>query len=168
MSINTDRDFLAQYDPGRDLAAFEEAWNARGSGAAAEVDAFEPNYEGSPVVCGSREATPGAKGHHEHRARAGHHLSPQTLSDGRNVYERLGEFFSLLAFGDDEKVIGAFEAAAARLKIPLSVIRDTSSDAAAGYEARYVLVRPDEFVAWAGDVEPEDAHAVLARVVGAG
>jgi 2-polyprenyl-6-methoxyphenol hydroxylase-like FAD-dependent oxidoreductase len=168
MSINTDRDFLAQYHPGRDLAAFEKAWNARGSGAAAEVDAFEPNYEGSPVVCGSRDATPGAKGHHEHRARAGHHLSPQTLSDGRNVYERLGEFFSLLAFGDDEKVIGAFEAAAARLKIPLSVIRDTSSDAAAGYEARYVLVRPDEFVAWAGDVEPEDAHAVLARVVGAG
>ena len=41
------------FDPARDRAAFEAAWQARAQGAVGEVHAFEPNYEGSPVVCGS-------------------------------------------------------------------------------------------------------------------
>ena len=51
-AIAADRAFLAAFDPARDKAAFERAWSARGSGAPREVRAFEPNYEGSPIVCG--------------------------------------------------------------------------------------------------------------------
>ena len=36
----------------RDPAAFEAGWKARTSGARTEVDAFEPNYRGSPIVLG--------------------------------------------------------------------------------------------------------------------
>ena len=38
--------------PQRDKEAFEREWGARKSGARSEVNAFEPNYEGSPIVCG--------------------------------------------------------------------------------------------------------------------
>src|SRR5262249_2553777 len=51
-SIETDRVFVESYDPGNDLAAFEEAWKARTSDAQTEVHSFEPNYRGSPIVFG--------------------------------------------------------------------------------------------------------------------
>jgi cysteine desulfurase/selenocysteine lyase len=62
-------------------------------------------------------------GDHSFKARAGHHLAPQTLSSGRNVFEELGEGFTLLAFGaaaDFVSAIGldvihAHEAALVRL-----------------------------------------------------
>jgi 4-hydroxyisophthalate hydroxylase len=36
------------------------------------------------------------------KAEAGHHLAPRDLSSGRNVFEELGDDFTLLAFGAEE------------------------------------------------------------------
>src|SRR5690349_3527385 len=44
-AIETDRQFLAEYNPEHDKSAFERKWNDRSSGAVSEVHAFEPNYE---------------------------------------------------------------------------------------------------------------------------
>ncbi len=50
-SIFDDRDFLRRHQsPTVDRADFEAAWRERQSGARAEVNAFEPNCEGSPIV----------------------------------------------------------------------------------------------------------------------
>ena len=76
-SIENDRAFLAEFDPQRDRPAFEDAWQKRAAGAPDEVHAFEPNYEGSPVVCeppGSTGRGGSALGSHQYEARAGHHL----------------------------------------------------------------------------------------------
>jgi 4-hydroxyisophthalate hydroxylase len=54
-AIFNDRDFLRAHDPGRDRAAFEAAWRELQSGASAEVNAFNPNYAGSPIVFGRLE-----------------------------------------------------------------------------------------------------------------
>ncbi len=89
-SILRDRDFLKSFNPDRDLDAFERKWQERSSGAEAEVGAFEPNYQGSPLVWGPPGNGPGAVGAHALKARAGHHLSPRPLSSGRNVYDELG------------------------------------------------------------------------------
>src|SRR5690606_12353968 len=51
-AIESDRAVLARYDPKRDRDAFEAEWAERGSGASGEVNAFEPNYRGSPIVDG--------------------------------------------------------------------------------------------------------------------
>ena len=149
-SIETDREFLASFSPERDPVAFENAWQARAQGAVGEVHAFEPHYEGSPVVC-SRHGERGvssAKGSHRFDARAGHHLAPAVLSSGGNVFEALGPGFTLLAFGAHPGAAQRFRDAAMELEMPLTVIEDGTEGEAARYEARLVLVRPDQFVAW--------------------
>jgi len=63
-SVETDRIFLESFDPSKDRAAFEKEWRNRATGAIGEVNAFEPNYEGSPIVAGSSGRTSSAKGSH--------------------------------------------------------------------------------------------------------
>lgn len=171
-SIEVDSAFLHAHDPERDRAAFEAAWTARSQGAVGEVHAFEPNYEGSPVVVGP-VPTGGvqggsAMGRHMFEARAGHHLAPAQLSDGRNVYQAFGEDFSLLAFGADAQSVAAFVEAAAHLGLPLTVIEDAAQGERQRYAAPLVLVRPDQFVAWVGSgvVAQEEARLVLHRASG--
>ena len=166
-SIYADRDFLRAYDPACDRDAFERSWAERAGGAKGEVHAFEPNYEGSPLVCGGTEGgVPSAKGAHRYEAHAGHHLTPQKLSDGRDVYEALGPEFTLLALGPDaSSTADAFAEAARAAAVPLTVVADTRDGGRESYSAGLVLVRPDQFVAWAGDAT-HDAGATLARAAG--
>lgn len=160
-AIESDREFLETHDPERDRAAFEREWTARGSGARDEVNAFEPNYRGSPIVEGAGGAT-NAIGGHAFRARAGHHLAPRQLASGENVYERLGSGFTLLALGAGGEP-ETLRAAADEAGVPLTVVKDDGMGETGEYGARYVLVRPDQFVAYAGDtLTPQ----LLARATG--
>ncbi|MBB3086571.1 FAD-dependent monooxygenase [Geodermatophilus sabuli] len=161
-SIEVDREFLASHDPGTDRPGFEAAWTARATGAPAEVDAYEPHYEGSPVVAGGGSGTPSASGRHEARARAGHHLAAQPEGTGVDLFDELtGGGFVLLRSGTaGEELV----AAAARASVPLRVV-DVDDAVRAAYGADLVLVRPDQYVAWAGD-RCDDADALLATVTG--
>jgi hypothetical protein len=165
-AIHDDRDFLAAFDPAVDKAAFEREWTKRSSGATSEVHAFEPNYEGSSIVFGRLGAMSSAAGKHEFAARAGHHLAPQPLSSGRSVFESLGEGFALIALDAVAEAAGDFERAAERLRIPLRIIEDTRAGGRERYGAALILVRPDQFVAWAADTYAGDADMILARAVG--
>jgi hypothetical protein len=147
-----------------DRAGFETAWRDRQSDARAEVNAFEPNYAGSPIVWGSPDAVSSAIGSHAYAARAGHHLTPQPLSSGKDVYEELGSGFTLIELGASQAA-SAFEQAAAKLGVPLKVIRDSATDGREKYHARLILVRPDQFVAWCGE-EAEPIN-ILQRALGA-
>jgi 2-polyprenyl-6-methoxyphenol hydroxylase-like FAD-dependent oxidoreductase len=165
-SIETDRAFVETYDPTRDLAAFDAAWKGRTSGARTEVDAFEPNYRGSPLVFGLPGAETNAKGAHTFRAQPGHHLAPQMLSSGRNLFEELGSGFSLIALDAADATVTAFSQAAEVMKVPLKIIRDSFADKRTAYEAKLVLVRPDHFVAWCANEAPADTGAILRKAIG--
>lgn len=165
--IKRDRDFFERYNPDRDRAEFERAWKEQHQGTSgSRIVTYEPHYEGSPIVFGPPGGRSSARGEHTYKARAGHHLPPQTLSSGRNVFEELGPGFTLLAFDADDKTVPAFEQAAASLGVPLKVVRDSYADGRTAYQARLILVRPDRYAAWVADAPPPDARAVLAKAVG--
>ena len=168
-SIRVDREFLEGFDPDRDRAAFDREWDARRTGAKSEVGSFEPHYEGSPVVWGPPGGACSAVGSHALAARAGHHLSPQHLASGGGVHEALDGAFTLLALEPGSALPGRFEAAAARLGVPLRVVADFGPEARVDYAADHVLVRPDQFVAWtsAQADAAADPEAILGRAVGA-
>ena len=135
-----------------------------GSGNA-DVTQFLPNYAGSPIVFGEDGAVSNACGTHAIEARAGYHLAPQPLPDGRDLWEALGSGYALLDFTGSTEGAAAFEAEADRIGVPLSVVSAPAEDLRAAYGCDRILVRPDLFIAWTG--EDADAGAVLAKAVGA-
>ncbi len=164
--IEWDRAFLERYNPERNWAEFERAWKERESGIGDRLMTYEPNYEGSTVIMGPPNGKNSAHGTHSYQAKAGHHLPPQRLSSGRNVFEELGTGFALLAFDAEEQGVAGFVAAAQSLRIPLKVIRDSYKGGREAYGSRLILVRPDQYVVWTGDTAPGDARRVLGKAAG--
>lgn len=165
-AIRREAEFFARYSPEKDLAEFERAWSDHGTVAAPRVLTYEPHYEGSSIVLGPPHGTCSAHGEHTFKARAGHHLPPQRLTGGRNVFEELGTDFSLLAFDADDRTVAQFAQAARALRLPLKIVRDTYRNGRRAYEAKLILVRPDRYIAWTGDNAPDAAAAILRQAVG--
>ena len=61
----------------------------------------------------------------------------------------------------------AIEQAARKRRVPLQSVELDEPAAAALYERKLVLVRPDGHVAWRADASPADALAMIDRVRGA-
>ena len=101
---------------------------------------------------------------HSFAARAGHHVAPQPLSTGRNVFEELGPGFTLLAFDADQRSVAELDLAARSLGVPLTIVRDRYDGERKRYSRPWILVRPDQYVAWAADAPPADAFGLLRRV----
>jgi 4-hydroxyisophthalate hydroxylase len=163
--IAEDGSFLERYSPQRDRSEFEQAWGGRTVGEVAPAS-YEPHYEGSPLVWGPAGSRSGVRGQHSFEARAGHHLSPAPLSSGRNVFEELGRGYTLIALTPDRAHIAAFQDAAQAMQVPLHVLVDTFEGGRASYGCRYILVRPDQYVAWAGNDPVAGPGELLRRAAG--
>ena len=167
-AIETDREFLAAFSPQRDREAFEREWKARQSGARAEINAFEPNYEGSSIACGPPGGTSSALGSHAFTARAGHHLSPHRLPSGRNVFEELGRWLDASSLQRRQHRLHRIRDGCPDGRHPVEGRPRRQQRGRARYQATHVLVRPDQFVAWASGEASVDATAVLGKAIGAG
>jgi 4-hydroxyisophthalate hydroxylase len=163
--IKRDGAMLDRYNPARDRMEFERAWQEWQDSLGTRQESYEPHYEGSSVVCGPAGARCSIHGHHTFQAKAGHHLAPLHLSSGQNVYEEVGPDFTLVSLGAAESDERAMHDAAASLGIPLKLVRDGYEGERTKYGSRLVLVRPDQYVVWAGD-EASDANQVLRRSIG--
>jgi len=164
--IKWEGELINRHDPQREPEAFARDWAELKTGSVPIVLNYEPNYEGSPVLFGPPNGVSRARGDYMLKARAGHHLAPRKLSSGRDVFEELGDGFALIALGVEDGAVAPFAAAARARNIPLRIIRDTLAGGREAYEARLVLVRPDQYVVWTGDAPPADADTVMRKVVG--
>ena len=91
-------------------------------------------------------------------ARPGSRAPHAWLRDGRSTLDLFGRGFALLRFGG--RCAGwsaAATEAAASHGVPLEIVTIDEPDAAALYERKLALVRPDGHVAWRGDALPRDA-----------
>lgn len=126
---------------------------------------FGVRYEGSPIVLpDGSPPTPDLPTEYIPVARPGSRLPHVALASG-SIYDELGIGFTLLCIGVSEaRVTDTF--ALSELKAPLTVRRIDHDGLAELYEARYILVRPDQHVAWRGQEMPADLGALLDRACG--
>lgn len=118
----------------------------------------------SPVIC--TEEAPPEIDPLEYRASiyAGCRLPHLFLEDGRSIHDKLGLYFTLIHFGVEP--LAEIERVATQVAVPLSVLSINEQKAAALFEYAFVLVRPDQHIAWRGNTLPTDFHALLAQVTG--
>lgn len=114
-------------------------------------------YAGSPIV--AREAVDISDSFIDYHPTTapGARLPSTFLRDGAAIHDLLGVWFTVLAFGDADP--SALVAAAAGCGLPLQVVRVDEPELFAIYQARLILVRPDQHVAWRGNRLDDKAQA---------
>jgi 2-polyprenyl-6-methoxyphenol hydroxylase-like FAD-dependent oxidoreductase len=125
-------------------------------------------YEGSPILA-DKPSTPFPFDSvvYKPTTTPGARLPSTLLKDGTALYDRLGTHFTLIDFrGRDPS---PFVDAAARRRIPLSILQLDEPDLKGVYGQDMMLVRPDHHIAWRGTGgKTPNADAILATALGWG
>jgi 2-polyprenyl-6-methoxyphenol hydroxylase-like FAD-dependent oxidoreductase len=121
------------------------------------------SYRRSPlVVDDGSPAVPDSPVEYVPNAAPGSRLPHVWLSDGTPLYDVLGFEFTLIGLGS-RKAAPAWRDAAAQRGIPLTILDlAPSSELRALVQADWILVRPDQHIAWRGDAA--DPGAILDTV----
>lgn len=162
------RQFLASHSPEKDRAKFEAAWLARTQADDSDVTEFLPHYLGSPIVWGEPGAKSGAKGKHDFKATAGYHLAPPPADAiDADLWDQLRPGFTLLDLTGQVNQSRVWGEAADALGMPLRWVSLPNEQVRQAYDADLILVRPDQFIAWAGNRKDNcDPIEILARSMG--
>ncbi len=130
------------------------------------------SYRGSPLIVDDGSTPPPPKVSTYTPSACPGHLAPHAwLSEGVSLYDGFGSGFTLLVAADEEAAGYADEVAravadASRAGIPLTILTPKAPALHALYQARLALIRPDQHVAWRGDVWPTAGVDLLERVCG--
>ena len=124
---------------------------------------FGARYDGSPIVADDPEPPPVDRANVYEPTSVPGGRAPHCWLDGRfSLYDRLGFEFTLLLLDvstDAGTLQRAFDAAGA----PVRALAIDSPQLRELYRRRYVLVRPDQVVAWRGDALPSSPPTLLRR-----
>jgi 2-polyprenyl-6-methoxyphenol hydroxylase-like FAD-dependent oxidoreductase len=125
-------------------------------------------YEPSPVIAGEDDQAPAIDPlNYVPSARPGARAPHVWLEGGGALYDKFGLGFTLLGLrGSDPAILADALRTAAEGGMPLTIVAEDSLELAELYRARYVLVRPDQHVAWRGCTWPDQAIALLNHVSG--
>jgi 2-polyprenyl-6-methoxyphenol hydroxylase-like FAD-dependent oxidoreductase len=126
-------------------------------------------YSNSSVICPDGTPEPDYDpAHFTPTTWPGGRLPHVFLSDGTAIFDRLGRGFTLVVTQDGEATeIDRFSSAAATRKLPLDVLVVDEPWIQKLYERKFILVRPDQHVAWRADEVPANPLLVIDRVRGA-
>jgi len=164
------------------IAEDSERGAAARRSAVAHIDATLPDgwdtlgfqigyrYDDSPIIVPDGSPKPAPRDDVRLRpftptARPGAAAPHAWLPDGRSILDAYGRGYTLVDFGGGGTA--ALEVAARTRGVPLATLRVREPEIAALYANKYVLVRPDNHVAWRGDALPADCLALIDKVRGA-
>jgi 2-polyprenyl-6-methoxyphenol hydroxylase-like FAD-dependent oxidoreductase len=113
--------------------------------------------EGTPPTYGMADFTPSTV--------PGCRVPHIWLNDGRSLYDALGPDYTLLRF-DTAVDVSDLMSEAARAQVPIKLLDVTSSESAGIYDRSLVLARPDQHVAWRGNLLPKDPRELVDLISG--
>ena len=125
-------------------------------------------YTDSPVVVpDGSDAPPPDFINYVPSARPGHLAPHAWLHDGSSLYDHFGPGFTLLGIaGAGSEEFESASRAAREANVPLRVIQPREPALPSLYPTRFTLIRPDQHVAWRGNVWPQEGLALLRYVTG--
>ena len=89
------------------------------------------------------------------------------LHDGSSLYDHFGKGFTLLAHKDaSQSLIDEAQQQARAAGVPLKVVQPREAGLQSLYPTRLTLIRPDQHVAWRGNVLPGQSMGLFERVTG--
>ena len=89
------------------------------------------------------------------------------LHDGSSLYDHFGKGFTLLANKDaSQSLIDEAQQQTRAAGVPLKVVQPREAGLQSLYPTRLTLIRPDQHVAWRGNVLPEQSMGLFERVTG--
>ena len=123
-------------------------------------------YAGSPAIATDADAAaPDDPGIYQPSTVPGVRLPSVVLDDGTSTHDRLGPWFTLMAIGCEPDL--NMVAAAARRRLPLTVISFHEPVLMEIYGRQQLLIRPDQHIAWRGAwLDARGAETLLDRVTG--
>jgi 2-polyprenyl-6-methoxyphenol hydroxylase-like FAD-dependent oxidoreductase len=128
------------------------------------------HYHGSAIVAGEDSPPPPDQvGHATPSAYPGSLAPHAWLADGSSLYDGFGPGYTLLATGGwNAADLLQARRDAEDTGVPLTIYQPEADGAALPelYQARLALIRPDQHVAWRGDIWPHDGKALLRTVCG--
>lgn len=166
--IKSDLEFTERYDPETDLEEFRRGWQQLSTSPQQEVMHYRPHYSGSPLVTGGRGGESCAGGIHTMRAATGYHLGPLEVSEGRNIHQLLSGDFDLICIDADRETLANYASQAEQAGIPLRVHAFENAETLSAWQARCILVRPDEYISLATMTHPDDITPALKKAAGHG
>lgn len=121
---------------------------------------FGVRYDDSPIIIADGTPAPSdSPTNYVPTARPGSRLPHFKLAEGP-IYDQLGPWFTLLCIGvPTESAVSGFDLES--LSIPVTLKRVDHVGLSKAYGAVYVLVRPDQHVAWRGMQPPADLQGIL-------
>jgi len=125
------------------------------------------SYAGSPLIVGDGRKPPEWNANRYTPVSVPGSLAPHALVNGASLYDLFGSWYTVIGFAPQlQHLEEQLTACADSLGIPVTHRTIDSPEIAALYAAKFVIVRPDQHVAWTGDELPNDLPALWRTVSG--
>lgn len=127
-------------------------------------------YDASPIIASDSAPPADVLAEYIPSAVPGGRLPHLWMNGGRgqgdSLFDLLGRGFTLLRLGGDDDSCAALQNAAARRGVPLKTLDIADPLAREMAERDFVLVRPDQNIAWRGNKAPSNPDRLIAQVLG--
>jgi 2-polyprenyl-6-methoxyphenol hydroxylase-like FAD-dependent oxidoreductase len=127
---------------------------------------FGTRYPSSPIIAQENCPEPLDQANvYEPCAKPGGRPPHVWLSEDKSLFDTFGPDWTLLCLGEDKTPYQHFLSAAEQRKIKLHIVHQSQEELLDLYQAKLVLIRPDQIVAWRGN-DDHHAHEVINVVLG--